>query len=403
MRTFRGKVARLGAIGAAALIGVAGLGAAGLVAATPGSATPAPGVLTQQYFGFPGPTGFAQVNTQATAYSPATAAPGSNFTVTNAGGSQLVPTTNSGVPVNYISNNAEYYEIPAGTTYVSAIAGGDASYVPAAGGAATDFAETITECTAAGQAGCTAASTSTLAVNAGVYSGFAGPNPTFPYLEVTTGSTQIPAGATLTLPSLTVTLTASGAAGTIVNWSQFEFDTAANVTLFGTAITAQVVGYPSALYTGTLPVTTTPFVPYAAPPVLTSTTIAAATLTPQTVTFTSTAPTSATVGGTTYTPTATASSGLVVAITVDTASASVCSITGGVVSFTGAGTCTLDANQAGDTTYAPATQVQQSITVTSTVPPVCTHKCHGHHHHHHHGHGHGHGHGNGHGHGKGRG
>jgi hypothetical protein len=73
------------------------------------------------------------------------------------------------------------------------------------------------------------------------------------------------------------------------------------------------------------------------------------------------------------------------------------------VSFTGAGTCTLDANQAGDTTYAPATQVQQSITVTSTVPPVCTHKCHGHHHHHHHGHGHGHGHGNGHGHGKGRG
>jgi hypothetical protein len=273
MRTFREKITRLGAIGAATVLGAAGLGVAGLIAATPASATPAPGVLTQQYFGFPGPTGFAQANTQADAYSPAVALQGSNFTVTNAGGSQVVPLTNSGVPVNYISNNAEYYEIPAGTTYVSAIASGDASYVPSGGGAATNFPETITYCTAAGQSGCTAASNSPLAVTAGVYSGFAGPNPTFPYLEVTTGSTHIPAGATLTLPTVTVTLTASGAAGTTVNWSQFEFDTVANVTVFGKPFTATVVGYPSALYAGTLPVTTSPFITYAAPPVLTSTSI----------------------------------------------------------------------------------------------------------------------------------
>ena len=101
----------------------------------------------------------------------------------------------------------------------------------------------------------------------------------------------------------------------------------------------------------------------------------------QSVSFTSTAPGNATVGGATYTPTATATSALPVAITVDAASSSVCSINGGgVVSFTGAGTCTLDANQAGNTTWNPATQVQQNITVknsqtitfTSTAPTTAT-------------------------------
>ncbi len=86
----------------------------------------------------------------------------------------------------------------------------------------------------------------------------------------------------------------------------------------------------------------------------------------QTVSFTSTAPSNATVGGSTYTPTATASSALAVTITVDSSSASVCSINvGGVVSFTGVGTCTLDANQAGNATWNPAPQVQQNMTVKS--------------------------------------
>jgi hypothetical protein len=102
----------------------------------------------------------------------------------------------------------------------------------------------------------------------------------------------------------------------------------------------------------------------------------------QTVSFTSTAPTTATVAGFTYTPTATATSALTVAITVDSSSSSVCTINGsGVVSFTGAGTCTLDANQAGNATWNPAPQVQQNITVakanqiitfTSTPPAAAT-------------------------------
>jgi hypothetical protein len=86
---------------------------------------------------------------------------------------------------------------------------------------------------------------------------------------------------------------------------------------------------------------------------------------PQTLSFTSTAPTNAAVGGPTYTPTATSTSGLTVALTIDAASSAVCSMSGGAVSFQTAGTCTIDANQAGDQNFAAAAQVQQSFTVTA--------------------------------------
>ncbi|MFC4821253.1 hypothetical protein [Dokdonella ginsengisoli] len=97
----------------------------------------------------------------------------------------------------------------------------------------------------------------------------------------------------------------------------------------------------------------------------------------QTVSFTSTAPTDAVVAGATYTPSAVSSAGLPVALTIDASAASVCSISGGVVSFHGAGTCTIDANQAGDADWNAAPQMQQSFAVgkgsqtisfTSTAP-----------------------------------
>ena len=90
--------------------------------------------------------------------------------------------------------------------------------------------------------------------------------------------------------------------------------------------------------------------------------------TSQTITFTSTAPGSATVGGPTYTPTATATSSLAVALTIDATASSVCAISAGVVSFTAAGTCRIDANQAGDANWAAAPQVQQSMTVATPSP-----------------------------------
>ncbi len=97
----------------------------------------------------------------------------------------------------------------------------------------------------------------------------------------------------------------------------------------------------------------------------------------QTITFTSTAPAGAVVAGPTYLVTATATSGLTVAFTIDASAGTVCSIAGSTVSFIGAGTCVIDANQAGDANYNAAPQVQQSfavgkgnqtITYTSTAP-----------------------------------
>ncbi len=109
-----------------------------------------------------------------------------------------------------------------------------------------------------------------------------------------------------------------------------------------------------------------------------ATTFAAAS---QTITYTSTAPVGATVGGPTYNVTATATSGLPVALTIDATASAVCSIAGSTVSFIGVGTCVIDANQAGNATFGPAPQVQQSfavgqgaqtITFTSTAPAAAT-------------------------------
>ena len=69
--------------------------------------------------------------------------------------------------------------------------------------------------------------------------------------------------------------------------------------------------------------------------------------------------------GTTPTLTATSSSALTVAFTSSTSG--VCTITsGGVLAFVAAGTCTINADQAGDSSNFAATQVAQSFTVTRT-------------------------------------
>ena len=98
----------------------------------------------------------------------------------------------------------------------------------------------------------------------------------------------------------------------------------------------------------------------------------------QTIVFTSTAPSGAKVGGATYEVTATGGgSGNPVTFSIDPSAAAVCSVAGSTVSFTAVGTCIVTANQAGNTDYEPAAQVQQSFTVakgdqaimfTSTAP-----------------------------------
>jgi hypothetical protein len=102
----------------------------------------------------------------------------------------------------------------------------------------------------------------------------------------------------------------------------------------------------------------------------------------QAIKFTSTAPSKGIVGGSQYTVTAQGGfSGEPVELTIDAASTSVCSISGttsgSAVSFTGRGTCTIDANQKGSANYEAAPQAQQSIAVKenqsiSVEPPEST-------------------------------
>ncbi|HEY6311539.1 MAG TPA: hypothetical protein VIY52_12160 [Streptosporangiaceae bacterium] len=85
----------------------------------------------------------------------------------------------------------------------------------------------------------------------------------------------------------------------------------------------------------------------------------------QAISFTSSAPSPGIVGGT-YTVTATGgASGNPVTFSIDPASGSVCSISGATVTFTNPGNCVIDANQAGDTRYQPATLAQQTVTVVN--------------------------------------
>ena len=89
-------------------------------------------------------------------------------------------------------------------------------------------------------------------------------------------------------------------------------------------------------------------------------------LTPQTITFGN--PGSQKLG-TTPTLTATASSGLPVTFTSSTTG--VCTVTtGGTLAFLTVGDCTIDADQAGDTTWAPADTVTQTFAVTPAAQTI---------------------------------
>jgi len=75
--------------------------------------------------------------------------------------------------------------------------------------------------------------------------------------------------------------------------------------------------------------------------------------------------------GTSPTLTATATSGL--AVTFSSSTTGVCTVTsGGALTTVSAGTCTINANQAGDSAYQPAPQVSQSFSIAAIVPGAPT-------------------------------
>lgn len=83
----------------------------------------------------------------------------------------------------------------------------------------------------------------------------------------------------------------------------------------------------------------------------------------QTITFTSFPPTNAHVRGPSYKVAATGGRSRN-SVTFTSATPSVCTVFGSIVSFIGAGTCTVEANQAGNGDYRPAPTASQNIPVT---------------------------------------
>jgi len=85
------------------------------------------------------------------------------------------------------------------------------------------------------------------------------------------------------------------------------------------------------------------------------------------VSFSTTAPGDAYAGGAAYAPAASATSGLTVTLSIDAASIAICSLSGGQVTFLAGGSCVVNADQAGDATYGPATS-SQTFTVQGEPP-----------------------------------
>jgi hypothetical protein len=94
-------------------------------------------------------------------------------------------------------------------------------------------------------------------------------------------------------------------------------------------------------------------------------------LIPQAIRFTSVPPPGPVTGGTYDVAVTGGTSGNPVLVTVDPSSTSACSIAGRMVTFTAAGTCVLDANQAGNARYQAARQAQQTVQV-KLIPQTIT-------------------------------
>jgi hypothetical protein len=92
-------------------------------------------------------------------------------------------------------------------------------------------------------------------------------------------------------------------------------------------------------------------------------TVAVAALIGQTITFTAPAPATGTALGTATLSATGGGSGNPVTFSVDSSSVTVCSVSGGTVLYLTAGSCVIDANQAGSAKYAAAPQAQLTITV----------------------------------------
>ncbi|WP_309621707.1 autotransporter domain-containing protein [Novosphingobium sp.] len=288
-------------------------------------------------------TSAADQFTYISAVAPAVTTNPSNQTV-NAGGTATFTVAASGTPTPTVQ-----WQVDSGSGFAN-IAGATSTTLSfTAAGSQSGNAYRAVFTNTAGSANTTAA---TLTVN------------TAPSVTTNPASQTVTIGATATF-----TASASGSPTPTVQWqvdsgSGFTNIAGATSTTLSFTVTPAQSNYAyRAVFTNTAGSATT------------AAAILTVSLAPQTITVTSPAPASAMVGGATYTPSATASSGLAVAITIDPSAGSVCAIAGGTVSFQTVGTCVVNFNQAGDSTYQAAPQVQQSFAVGQgsnviTFPPL---------------------------------
>jgi len=171
--------------------------------------------------------------------SPSQVVQGDNFTLTEAGSTQTIPTSNGGVPVVYATNNNNMYAVPAGAQYVSS-SNGTFTFTPSVGATVTGT-ETVTYCDPA--AGPLPAACTGTPQGVHFLSSFAAA----PYLEVGTGAAQFSAGGTLTTTAWSATFKATGT-GTI-NQTWDEFQTTAAIFLGGSVVSANIDGYPTSVTT----------------------------------------------------------------------------------------------------------------------------------------------------------
>ncbi len=152
--------------------------------------------------------------------------------------------------------------------------------------------------------------------------------------------------------------------------SPYTYSLSAGAFVPGTSIdsgTGTVAGTPTVAGSFSYIVRVTDSQPLTATTPVTTVTIAKG---DQTIGFTSTVP-AATVGGTPYAVSANASSGLGVTFALDGASTG-CTLSGNTVTFTSTGTCTINANQAGDFNWNAAPQAQQSFAVDAASAVTAT-------------------------------
>ena len=246
------RIRRIGAVGAALAVMV------GLVSGLTVSAPTAGAATTSTTF-----AAWVNLNNSVASLTqsadasitPSSITQGGNYTLTAAGGTQVIPTSNGGVPVIYATNNNNMYALPPGVTFVSAT-NGSYTFTPSVGSTVTGT-ETVTYCNPASPpmpATCTGTAQKLT---------FPSTYAASPYIEVGTGSTLFSAGGTLTTTSWSATFATSTTTPTgALNQTWDEFQTTANIFLAGAVVAANINGYStSPTYTGCTASCTTAMLP----------------------------------------------------------------------------------------------------------------------------------------------